>query len=182
MSTIQTVTETLIRLAKQAIHPDTVLVCPDDLFEVQRTPSVILQGPKLAEDRFRRSQSRLFEKNVAELSFEECRFPRLYHLDFDLVVTVDRESELLGFHESVSRFLQLHPEIAIADQGSLNLTELVPLGGLARVNLSNLRQSSGRIRIESCPVYDGDLRDGRLIRDRTFQFHGDVTEQRTIQP
>ena len=65
---------------------------------------------------------------------------------------------------------------------SLNLTELVPLGGLARVNLSNLRQSSGRIRIESCPVYDGDLRDGRLIRDRTFQFHGDVTEQRTIQP
>ena len=73
-------------------------------------------------------------------------------------------------------------EIAIADQGSLNLTELVPLGGLARVNLSNLRQSSGRIRIESCPVYDGDLRDGRLIRDRTFQFHGDVTEQRTIQP
>jgi hypothetical protein len=82
----------------------------------------------------------------------------------------------------VSRFLQLYPEIAIADQGSLNLTELVPLGGLARVNLSNLRQSSGRIRIESCPVYDGDLRDGRLIRDRTFQFHGDVTEQRTIQP
>ena len=180
MSTIQTVTETLIRLAKQVIHPDTVLVFPDDLFEVQRTPSVILQGPKLTEDR--RSQSRLFEKNVAELSFEECRFPRLYHLDFDLVVTVDQEAELLGFHESVSRFLQLYPEIAIADQGSLNLTELVPLGGLARVNLSNLRQSSGRIRIESCPVYDGDLRDGRLIRDRTFQFHGDVTEQRTIQP
>jgi hypothetical protein len=157
LSTIQTVTETLIRLAKQVIHPDTVLVFPDDLFEVQRTPSVILQGPKLTEDRFRRSQSRLFEKNVAELSFEECRFPRLYHLDFDLVVTVDREAELLGFHESVSRFLQLYPEIAIADQGSLNLTELVPLGGLARVNLSNLRQSSGRIRIESCPVYDGDL-------------------------
>jgi len=73
LSTIQTVTETLIRLAKQAIHPDTVLVFPDDLFEVQRTPSLILQGPKLAEDRFRRSQSRLFEKNVAELSFEECR-------------------------------------------------------------------------------------------------------------
>jgi hypothetical protein len=189
LSTIQTVTETLIRLAKQAIHPDTVLVFPDDLFEVQRTPSVILQGPKLTEDRFRRSQSRLFEKNVAELSFEECRFPRL------------------EFHESVSRFIQLHPVIVIDDQGSLNLTELVPLGGLARVNLSNLRQSSGRIRIESCPVYDGDLRDGRLIRDRTFQFHvahpcapplrgdlrscqpavlpvghGDVTEQRTIQP
>lgn len=182
MSTIQAATENLIRLVKQAIHPDTVLVFADDLFEVQSTPSVILQGPKLAEDRFRRGLVRLFEKNSADLSFEECRFPRLYHLDFDLVVTVDREVELLQFHEAVSRFLQLNPMIPIADQGKLNLTELIPLGGLARVNLSNLRQSSGRLRIESCPVYDGEIRNGRLIRDRTFQFHGDVTEEQTFQP
>ena len=182
MSTIQTATEILIRLAKQAIHPDTVLVFTDDLFEVQSTPSIILQGPKLSEDRFRRSQTRLFEKTVVDLSFEECSFPRLYHLDFDLVVTVDREAELLDFQESVSRFLQVNPVISVADQGELNLTELVPLGGLARVNLSNLRQSSGRIRIESCPVYDGEILNGRLIRDRTFQFHGDVNEERTFQP
>jgi hypothetical protein len=182
LSTVQTATETLIQLAKQAIHPDTVLVFTDDLFEVQSTPSVILQGPKLTEDHFRRSQTRLFEKKISGLSFEECRFPRLYHLDFDLVVTVDREAELLQFQESVSRFLQLNPVISVADQGELNLTELVPLGGLARVNLSNLRQSSGRLRIESCPVYDGEIRNGRLIRDRTFQFHGDVNEEQTLQP
>jgi hypothetical protein len=181
LNTIQTATETLIRLAKQAIHPDTVLVFTDDMFEVQSTPSVILQGPKLTKDRFRRSQTRLFEKNEADLSFEECRFPRLYHLDFDLVVTADREAELLHFQESVSCFLQLNPVIPITDQGELNLTELVPLGGLARVNLSNLRQSSGRLRIESCPVYDGEIRYGRLIRDRTFQFHGDVNEEQTFQ-
>jgi hypothetical protein len=73
LSTIQTATETLIRLAIQAIHPDTVLVFADDLFEVQRTPSVILQGPRLTEDQFRRTPTRLFEKNTADLSFEECR-------------------------------------------------------------------------------------------------------------
>lgn len=78
MSTIQTATEALIRLAKQAIHQDAVLVY--GLFEVQCTPSVILQGPNLTEDRFRRNQTRQFEKNTADLSFEECRFPRLYHL------------------------------------------------------------------------------------------------------
>jgi hypothetical protein len=181
LSTIQTTTETLIRLSKQAIHPNTVLIFVDDTFVVQSTPNVILQGPKLTEDRFRRNQTRLFEKNVANLSFEECRFPMLYHLDFDLVVTVDREAELLDFQESVSRFLQLNPVISVADQGDLNLTELIPLGGLARVNLSNLRQSSGRLRIESCPVYDGEIRNGRLIRDRTFQFHGDVNEEQTLQ-
>jgi hypothetical protein len=91
LSTIQTATEALIRLAKQAIHQDAVLVFADDLFEVQSTPSVIIQGPKLTEDRFRRGQAQLFDKNTADLIFEECRFPRLYHLDFDLVVTVDRE-------------------------------------------------------------------------------------------
>jgi hypothetical protein len=182
LGTIQTATEILIRLAKQAIHPNTVLVFTDDLFEVQRTPSVIIKGPKLTEDQFRRSQTRLFEKNEADLSFEECRFPRLYHLDFDLVITVDRETELLQFQESVSRFFQLNPVISVANQGELNLTELVPMGGLARVNLSNLRQSSGRLRIESCPVYDGEIRNGRLIRDRTFQFHGDVNEEQTLQP
>lgn len=99
----------------------------------------------------------MFEKNSADLSFEECRFPRLYHLDFDLVVTVDHESELLQFQEAVSRFLQLNPVISIVNKGELNMTELVPLGDLARVNLSNLRQSSGRLRIESCPVYDGEV-------------------------
>lgn len=82
----------------------------------------------------------------------------------------------------LSRFIQLNTVIPIADKGELNLTELVPLGGLTRVNLSNLRQSSGRLRIESCPVYDGEIRNGRLIRDRTFQFHGDVTEEQTLQP
>jgi hypothetical protein len=115
LSTIQAVTETLIRLAKQAIHSNTVLVFADDLFEVQSTPSIILQGPKLTEDRLRRSQTRLFEKNMTDLGFEECRFPRLYHLDFDLMVTVDREAELLQFQEAVSCFLQLNPVIPIAD-------------------------------------------------------------------
>jgi hypothetical protein len=182
LSTILLATETLIRLVKEVVHPDTVLVAADDLFEVERTPSVILQGPKISENKSRRSRSQLFEKDVASLSYEECNFPRLYHLDFDLVVTVDRELELLGFQELVSRFLQLHPTIAIEDRGSLNLTELVPLGGLARVNLSNLRQSSGRIRIEDCPVYDNEIRNGRLIRDRTFQFHGAHDEERTFNP
>lgn len=182
MSTIRIVTETLIRQVKADIHPDAVLVLPDDVFEVQHTPSIILQGPKLSENKLRHSQSRLIEKNVDTLSFEECSFPRLYHLDFDLIVTVDREVELLEFQESVSRFIQRNPALTIVNQGQLNLTEITPLGGLNRVNLSNLKQSSARIRIEDCPVYDGDIHIGHLIKDRTFQFHGSVNEERTYEP
>ena len=182
MGTIRTVTETLIRKIKVDIHPDAVLVLPDDLFEVTRTPSVILQGPKLTENSQRRNLSRLIEKDVENLSYEECAFPRLYHLDFDLIVTVDRESELLDFQEAVSRFIQCTPILPIDDKGSLNLTELAPLGGLNRVNLSNLKQSAGRIRIEDCPVYDGQIHNGQLIRDRTFEFHGSVNEKRTYNP
>ena len=109
MSTIQTVTETLIRLAKQVIHPDTVLVFPDDVFKVPRTPSLILQGPTLVEDGDRRTQAHLVEKDIPNLTYERWRHPRLYHLDFDVIVTAAREAELLKLQEKVARFYQVHP-------------------------------------------------------------------------
>lgn len=53
----------------------------------------------------------------------------------------------------------------VGDHGTLNLTELVSLGGLKRVNLSNLRQASGRCRIEDCPVFDGRVIIGPLVKE-----------------
>ncbi len=104
----------------------------------------------------------LTKRSEADLTFEQCRHPRLYHLDFDVIVTTGKESELLDLTEKIARFYQLHPILAVGDQGSLSITEFVPLGGLKRVNLSNVRQSSGRCRIEDCPVYDGLVVSGKL--------------------
>lgn len=170
MSLIREATEILIRLVKKGLHAEALLIPSDDLFEVKRTPSVILQGPKLVEDGFRRSQCRLFDKGAQPNSFVSCRFPRLYHLDFELIVTTARESELLDFQTKCSRFLQINPLLVINDSLKLNLTELVPLGGLSRVNLSNLKQSAGRLRIESCPVFDGQFTTGSLIQKPIIQF------------
>ena len=72
--------------------------------------------------------------------------------------------------EKVARFFQLYPILAIGQEGTLNVTELIPLGGLRRVNLSNLRQASGRLRIEDCPVYDGRITQGKLIRGSHVHF------------
>ena len=182
MSTILTVTQEFIRLFKREVCESAVLVAADDVFEVKDTPSVILQGPVLTENVRRRTQARLIEKNVPDLSYEECRAPRLYHLDFDIVATTATEAELLALQESIARLYQAHPVIEIGDKGSLNLTELVPVGGLRRVNLSNLRQASGRARVEDCPVYDGEVRHGKLIRDRVFDFQDGVQAMRTFQP
>ncbi len=104
----------------------------------------------------------LTKRDEADLTFEQCRHPRLYHLDFDIVVTTGKEAELLDLTEKIARFYQLHPVLTVGDHGSLSLTELVPLGGLKRVNLSNLRQVSGRCRIEDCPIYDGRVTAGKL--------------------
>lgn len=182
MSAVRSSVEEFIRLVKREIHDSAVLVSADDVFEVKDTPSVILQGPTLTENRRRRTPARLIEKDVDSLSYEECEAPRLYHLDFDIVVTTATEIELLALQESIARLYQRYPFIPIGDEGSLNLTELVPVGGLRRVNLSNLRQASGRARIEDCPVYDGQVQLGKLIRDRTFQFHGPLNEIRTFEP
>ena len=156
------VVESFVRLAKSEIHPSAVLVCAEDVFEVTNVPSVVLQGPSLSEDGDRRTTAMLTKRNESGLTFEQCRHPRLYHLDFDIIVTTGKEADLLDLTEKFARFYQLHPALTVGDHGVLNLTELVPLGGLKRVNLSNLRQASGRCRIEDCPIYDGRVSAGKL--------------------
>jgi hypothetical protein len=162
MDVLREVVESFTRLVKSEVHPGAVLVCADDVFEITDVPSLVLQGPTLSEDGDRRTPAMLVRRNEAELTFEECKHPRLYHLDFDVIVTTGKEAELLDLTEKVARFYQLHPALSVGEHGSLNVTELVPLGGLKRVNLSNLRQASGRCRIEDCPIYDGRVSAGKL--------------------
>ena len=181
-TTVRPVVETLIRLVKVEIDPEAVLVAADDVFEVPRVPSLILQGPTLVENGDRRTQARMVEKDVPNLRYEACRHPRLYYLDFDVIVTAAHEGQLLDLQEKVARFYQVHPDLSVADRGALALTELVPLGGLRRVNLSDLRQSSGRCRIEDCPVYDGRVETGPLVKDRAFEFRDGVREDRVYTP
>ena len=50
LETVRTVVESFIRLVKAEIDPEAVLVAADDVFEVPRTPSLILQGPTLVEN------------------------------------------------------------------------------------------------------------------------------------
>ncbi len=182
MNTILTVIEELIRLFKREVHDGARLVSVDNVFEVTETPSVILQGPVMSENGTRRTQARLIEKDLDAMDYEECKAPRLYHLDFDVILTTATELELLDLQFAVARLYQTHPTIAIGDEGVLNLSEMLPAGGLRRLNLSNLRQASGRARIEDCPVYDGEIRQGKLIRDRIFDFHGALEERRAFAP
>lgn len=162
MELIREVVETFIRLVKTEVDPGAVLVAADDMFEVTNVPSIVFQGPTLIEDGDRRTPAMLTKRNESELTFEQCRHPRLYHLDFDVIVTTGKESDLLDLTEKIARFYQLHPAMEVGDHGVLNITEITPLGGLKRVNLSNLRQASGRCRIEDCPIYDGRISAGKL--------------------
>ena len=159
------VVESFIRLVKTEIHPNAVLVASDDMFEVTKTPSVVLQGPTMVEDSRRRTLAMSVTKDIPDLTYEQRNHPRLYHLDFDIIVTVDTEGELLDYMEKVARFVQVNSTFQVAEHGSIGLTELTPLGGLKRVNLSNLRQASGRYRIEDCPMYDGRVITGPLVAE-----------------
>ncbi|MEN6521110.1 MAG: hypothetical protein ABFD46_08180 [Armatimonadota bacterium] len=162
MELIREVVEAFIRLAKSEIDPGALLVAADDMFEVTNVPSVVFQGPTISEDALRRTPAMLVLRNEAELTFEQRKAPRLYHLDFDVIVTCGKEADLLDLTERIARFYQLHPTLDVPDRGALAVTELVPLGGLRRVNLSNLRQASGKCRIEDCPIYDGRVVSGKL--------------------
>jgi len=162
---IREAVETFIRLWKSEVSPNAVLVSSDDIFEVTKPPSLVLQGPTVSENAARRTPAKMFTTHPEDLAYDERRHPRLYHLDFDVIATTGTEVELLTLMGKVARFYQVHTVMHIGDHGSLNLTELMPLGGLKRVNLSNLRQASGRCRIEDCPVYDGRVIYGQLIKE-----------------
>ncbi|MCE5314010.1 MAG: hypothetical protein ABFD49_07045 [Armatimonadota bacterium] len=170
MELLREVVESFVRLVKSDVHSGATLVATDNVFEVTNVPSVVLQGPTLSEDSARRTSAMLVNRNESDMTFEECRHPRLYHLDFDVIVTCGNEPDLLDITGKLLRFYQLHTALAVGSYGSLNLTELTPLGGLKRVNLSNLRQASGRCRIEDCPVYDGRIQSGKLVADANIEL------------
>ena len=176
------VVESLIRLFQNELFSGTVLVAKDEPFEIKKVPSITIHGPTLQENSLRRSFSNFFHRHIQELTFEKGRYPRLYHLDFELVTTTQSERTLIEYLDQASRFFARFPEINLGERGSLPLTVLAPLGSVSRVNLSNLRQANCKFRIEDCPIFDGELETGKLIRDRVFSFEGGATETVTIQP
>ena len=184
MYSVRDVVETFIRLVKAEVLQDAVLVPPDDAYEVQRTPNLVIQGPRLVEDKARRTMARQVIKDTDALTFEEREYPRFYHLDFDVIATTDKEAELIDLVAGVVVFFAFQRELVIPPDGDrLPITELVPIGGLNRVNLSNLKQSSGRYRIEDCAVYGGEVTAGKLILDRIFDCAGSTfAESRTHEP
>jgi len=181
---VRDVVETFVRLAQAEIAPNTVLVPPDDVVEVPRLPSLLLHGPMLVENKPRRTMAREIVKDTEALTYDERPYPRFYHLDFDVVVTTAKEADLVDLVAKIVKFFAFRREIEIPpDSETLNLTELTPMGGLARVNLTNLKQSSGKYRIEDCPVYADVVETGGLIVTRIFGYEGPALEEtRTHEP
>lgn len=163
MEIIRETVEALVRLAKAEIHGSAVLVFPEDPFEVTDTPSLILRGPALVENTDRRTVGNVIERDIPALTYTESRHPRLYHLDFEIIITTTKGNQLLALTEKTSRFFARHPSLEVPGRGRVNLTEIIPVGGLGRVNLSNLRQASGKCRIEDCPVWDERIIEGKLV-------------------
>ncbi len=184
MYSVRHVTETFIRMVQADVNEGAVLVPPDDAFEVTATPSLLIQGPRFTENKARRSMARQVMTDTDALTFEDREYPRFYHLDFDVIATTTKEADLIDLVATVIAFFAFHREIEIPPDGdALAITELTSMGGLNRVNLSNLKQSSGRYRIEDCTVYGGEAVHGKLIVDRIFDYDGPtLTESRTHEP
>ena len=156
MDTIRLATEALIRLFQAEIDPHTLLVAADDVFEATDVPALLLQGPTPVEDARRRTLAQWTERDQTAMTCRRGRYPRLYHLEFELVASAGDERSLLTLVGNVAALYQRLPLLMVPDLGDLPLTEVTPLGGWRRVNLSNLRQASGRLRLEDCPVGDAD--------------------------
>ena len=185
MYSVREVIESFIRKLKNDITADTVLISKNDLFETTRIPSLLIQGPTITENKTRRTATlAIKEYRIDEetKTYEERNYPHFFHLDFDFILTTGTEEELLDLQEKIIRFFMLNPVLAVNAEDNVNLLELNPIGGLARPNLTNLRQASGKYRLEDVLVYAGDMVEGKLVTDRVFEFSeidGTPIENRT---
>ena len=186
-SLLRETVETLIRKLQADVTPHTVLVPLNDYYEVKHVPALLVIGPKMDENRAKRVSEKIVEIDRDALTYTGRNWPRFYHLDFDFVLTAGNGMELLELQESLIAFFldNIAVSVPIAAGWGLGpfgvdpwgsedvplkfyLREMVPIGGLERPNLSNLRQASGRYRIEDVPVFDHVLEEGKLVLYRDF--------------
>ena len=92
-----TIMKTLVTHCQATLHPHAMAVAADAMFEVTRTPSVILQGPVRVEHAKRRCPAWQLTPYPDTLRYEAKRLPRYYHLDIDIIVTVAHVAELFDF-------------------------------------------------------------------------------------
>ena len=168
-SNIRDSVEALIKKLQADITPNTALVPINDYYEIKQTPSLLVIGPKLEENRLKRNSEKRVEVDRDNLSYTERNWPRYYHLDFDFVLNADNGAALLDLQEKVIAFFLDNREVATAEC-VFKLQEMVPIGGLERPNLSNLRQASGRYRIEDVEVFDHDVFEGKIVLYRNFRL------------
>lgn len=186
-SLLRETVETLIRKLQADVTPHTVLVPLNDYYEVKHVPALLVIGPRMDENRAKRVSEKIVEIDRDALTYIERNWPRFYHLDFDFVLTAGNGMELLELQESLIAFFLDNVAVSVpiaagwglgpfgidpwgSEDVSLKfyLREMVPIGGLERPNLSNLRQASGRYRIEDVPVFDHVLEEGKLVLYRDF--------------
>jgi len=186
-SLVRETVETLIRKLQADVTPHTVLVPPNDYYEIKHTPSLLVIGPKMDENRAKRVSEKIVVIDRDALTYTERNWPRFYHLDFDFVLTAANGMELLELQENLIAFFLDNIAVAVpisagwglgpfgieswgSEDGALKfyLREMIPIGGLERPNLSNLRQASGRYRIEDVPIFDHVLEEGKLVLYRDF--------------
>ncbi len=186
-SIVRETIEALIRKLQAVLTPHTVLVPLNDYYEIKQVPSLLVIGPKMEENRAKRVSEQIVVIDRDALTYTERKWPRFYHLDFDFVLTAANGMELLELQESLISFFLDNIAVAVpvtagwglgpfgiepwgSEDGALKfyLREMIPIGGLDRPNLSNLRQASGRYRIEDVPIFDHILEEGKLVLYRNF--------------
>jgi len=177
---VREVIESFIRKLQADVTSQTVLISKNDTFETTHVPILIIQGPEITENKSRRSHAKEIVKDTENLTHEERKSPRFYHLDFDFILTTGTEEELLDLQEKVIKFFLNNPALTVNADDSVHMWELNPIGGLVRPNLTNLRQSSGKYRLEDVEIYDNTLTQGKLIEDRIFEYY-ELPEENLIE-
>lgn len=172
MYSVRDVIEQFIRKLQLDVTLNTVMISKNEQFETENLPSLIVHGADILENRSRRTMTKLVVTDEPALTYQQWNHPRFYNFDFQLILTANMDSELLDLQEKIMQFFITNPVLVINAEDVVPMHEITPIGGLDRPNLSNLRQASGKYRLEDLEVYGSQIpENGRLIADRILEYY-----------
>jgi hypothetical protein len=138
---------------------------------VAALPAIIFVGPQMVEDRFYSINVKRYP--VTNTGFNELSVPFTVDLFFDVILLADTEQELLNLAHHATRFVDrndyLEVPLNFADPAAGTMSyemDSAPSGeftAMNLLNLSNVRQMSGRVIVRGVHLDEFDPVVGRSV-------------------
>lgn len=165
----------LIRALKSDVCERVHVGVDGDYTEVPQLPAIVFDRFRMVQNNFFRTQQKEVEKDFTNYSFTKRNPPEFFDILLDAVIVTDKFVELLRHIEMLEVFHQNNRYIVYEDserpgeeyEFAVKIETNVADSRWSS-NMSGLKNTRFRLTIEAVRVYDRNIWEGKLVKQREF--------------